>query len=284
MRSASPMLSWVLAGGLAVAWVQADRSQGFETPAETAKQGRARGEPTPEVPVVPRAPDTVAEGEVWIPPLPTMEKVAPPPGWVTSGPDVPPLPLTALRLPRTNITRAKYPAIDFHVHAGSLNAPQAYRDLIELLDNIGVGAIVNLNGGTGERLDAVIDAGRPYRDRVANFITFSAEGINEPGWSQRFAAEMERAFQKGAVGMKVSKRLGLTARNPGGSLIQADDPRLDPIWEMAARYDKPVMIHLSDSVGRSVLSHWPKERALRGGSLASTRRYQRQLLRERSAT
>jgi predicted TIM-barrel fold metal-dependent hydrolase len=192
----------------------------------------------------------VAEGEVWIPPLPSMEDVAPPTGWVTSGPEVPPMPLTLLRLPRTNITRAKYPAIDFHVHARGLNTPQAYQKLVELMDTIGMGVIVNLDGGSGEALDAVLEAGRPYRDRVANFVTLNTEGINEPGWSERFAAEMERGFQAGALGLKVYKGLGLTAQNPDGSLIQADDPRLDPIWEMAAKYEKPVMIHLSDSVGR----------------------------------
>jgi predicted TIM-barrel fold metal-dependent hydrolase len=61
---------------------------------------------------------------------------------------------------------------------------------------------------------------------------------------------MERAFKQGAVGMKVSKALGLTATNPDGTFIQADDPRLDPIWAMLAKHDKPVMIHLGDSIGR----------------------------------
>ncbi len=231
---------------LGFVWVPAERSQAFEQEAVA----RGQGEPARRMPVVPRAPDTVEEGEIWIPPLPTMEQVAPPPGFDTSRPDVPPMPLTALRLPRTNITHAKYPVIDFHVHASNLDNPRAYEELVGLLDTIGMGAIVNMNGGTGERLDTVLEAGTRYQGRVAHFITFSAEGINDPGWSERFATEMERAFRRGALGMKVSKRLGLNARNPDGSLIQADDPRLDPIWEMAAKYDKPVMIHLSDSVGR----------------------------------
>ncbi len=205
---------------------------------------------TIEVPVVPRAPASVKDREVWIPPMPAMESVAPPAGWVTSGPDVPPMPVTLLRLPRTNITRAKFPAIDFHVHAGGLNTKAAYDNLLELMDAIGMGAIVNLNGGTGTSLDAVLKAGEPYRDRVATFITFSSNGINDPGWSQKFAAEMERAFKAGALGMKVSKALGLSAQNPDGTFIQADDPRLDPIWAMAAKYDRPVMIHTSDSIGR----------------------------------
>jgi predicted TIM-barrel fold metal-dependent hydrolase len=179
-----------------------------------------------------------------------MEEVAPPPGWAPSGEEQPPMPLTLLRLPRTNVWRARYPAIDFHVHARGLTSKAAYDELIALMDDIGMGAIVNLNGGTGKDLDAVLAAGQPYRDRVANFITFTAEGINEPGWSERFAAEMERAFKAGAMGMKVSKQLGQGAKNPDGSFIQADDPRLDAVWAMAAKYDKPVMIHTSDSIGR----------------------------------
>ena len=213
-------------------------------------RGQSQPAPTYDIPLEPKAPPSLKEGQVWVPPLPTMEAVAPPPGWVTSGPDVPPMPLTLLRLPRTNITRAKYPAIDFHVHASGLNTKDAYDKLIALMNTIGMGAIVNLNGGTGSALDAVLKAGEPYRDRVANFITFSATGINEPGWSQKFAAEMERAFKAGALGMKVSKQLGQGAQNPDGSFIQADDLRLDPIWAMAAKYDRPVMIHTSDSIGR----------------------------------
>lgn len=220
--------------------------------ASTATKSEAAKAPAekPEIVVEPRAPEGVPEGATWIPPLATFADVAAPAGWQPPGVEQPPMPITLLRLPRTNVYRAKYPAIDFHVHARGLTSPEAYDQLIALMDDIGMGAIVNLNGGTGADLDAVLKAGEPYRDRVANFITFTAEGINEPGWSERFAAEMERAFLAGAMGMKVSKQLGQGAKNPDGSFIQADDPRLDAVWAMAAKYEKPVMIHTSDSIGR----------------------------------
>jgi predicted TIM-barrel fold metal-dependent hydrolase len=206
--------------------------------------------PRPDVVTEPRAPSGVKEGATWVPPMPTIEDVAAPAGWKPSTEPTPAMPYTLLRLPRTNVWRAKYPAIDFHVHGRGLNSEAAYKELIALMDDIGMGAIVNLNGGSGQALDAVLAAGAPHRDRVANFITFSAEGINEPGWSQKFAAEMERAFKAGAAGMKVHKALGVDVKNPDGTFIQADDPRLDPVWAMAAKYDKPVMIHLGDSIGR----------------------------------
>ncbi len=228
--------------------VRTDESQ---TPQQAgAVQGWAGTAPSVEPPLEPKPPATVKEGEVWIPPLPTMESVTPPPGWVTSGPDVPPMPPTLLRLPRTNITRAKFPAIDFHVHAPQLTTAAAYQGFITLMDSIGMGAIVNLNGGTGSTLDAALKAGEPYRDRVATFLTFNPDGINEPGWSEKFAAEMERGFKAGALGMKVFKSLGQSIRNSDGGFIQCDDPRLDPIWAMAAKYDRPVMIHTGDSIGR----------------------------------
>jgi predicted TIM-barrel fold metal-dependent hydrolase len=44
--------------------------------------------------------------------------------------------------------------------------------------------------------------------------------------------------------------LGLDLQNADGTYIQADDKRFDPIWEMCAKHNKPVMIHISDSYGR----------------------------------
>ena len=216
---------------------------------QAAGRGRGRGAEIPPWAIL-RAPAGVKEGETWIPDMPAMEALLPPAGWQPDGNEVPWMPATLLRLPRTNITRAKHPAIDFHNHTGTLQTREQYEAVVKGLEAVGVGAVVNLNGGTGDQLDAVLKAGEPYRDRVANFVTFNGVGINEPGWSDRFAALMERGFKAGAMGMKVSKQLGQELRNLDGSYIQADDPRLDPIWAMAAKYQKPVLIHLSDSIGR----------------------------------
>ena len=88
--------------------------------------------------------------------MPAMEALMPPPGWTPDGIEVPWMPATLLRLPRTNITRAKYPAIDFHNHTGALETRAQYDAVIKSLDYVGIGAVVNVNGGTGEGLDAVL--------------------------------------------------------------------------------------------------------------------------------
>ena len=165
-------------------------------------------------------------------------------------PEAPAIPKALMKLPRTAITRAKFPAIDFHFHGRTLGTADDYQKLIKLMDETGIGVIANMDGGYGTGFDTSMKVGGPFRDRVIQFARLNFEGINDPGWSAKTASELERTFQAGAVGLKINKVLGLDLKNADGTYIQADDKRFDPIWEMCARHSKPVMIHISDSYGR----------------------------------
>ena len=165
-------------------------------------------------------------------------------------PEVPAMPKALMKLPRTPITRAKFPAVDFHLHGGQLRTAEDYQKMIAIMDQTGLGVLCNMDGGFGSTFDRNMKLGEPFRDRVLQFARLDFEGINEPGWPARTAAELERAFLAGAAGLKINKVLGLDLKNADGTYIQADDKRFDPIWEMAAKHSKPVMIHISDSYGR----------------------------------
>ncbi len=165
-------------------------------------------------------------------------------------PEQGPMPDSVLVVKRTPIEKARYPAIDFHFHGRRMQTAQDYEAMIARMDQAGVGVICNMDGGYGENFDRNMRLGAPYKDRILQFARINWEGINEAGWSEKAAAELERCFRAGAAGLKISKRLGLELQNDDGTYIQCDDPRLDPIWEACARHDKPVMIHVSDSVAR----------------------------------
>ncbi len=53
---------------------------------------------------------------------------------------------------------------------------------------------------------------------------------------------------RGAEGLKVWKGFGLSVRDHQDTLVQVDDPRLDPLWETAAELRLPVLIHVADPV------------------------------------
>src|SRR5918911_196923 len=65
-------------------------------------------------------------------------------------PEVPAMPKALMKFPRTNITRAKFPAIDFHLHGRSLATDEDYRKMIALMDATGIGVICNMDGGYGK--------------------------------------------------------------------------------------------------------------------------------------
>src|SRR5437867_10110196 len=119
-----------------------------------------------------------------------------------------------------------------------------------VVDDKGSDEPCNMAGGFRTTFDENMKVGEPYRDRIIHFARINFQGINEPGWSQRTATELERCFRAGAVGLKINKVLGLDLQNTDGTYIQSDDPRFDAVWEMCAKHNKPVMIHTSDSYGR----------------------------------
>jgi len=165
-------------------------------------------------------------------------------------PEQGPMPRSLLVVNRTEIGRARFPAIDFHFHGRALQTPQDYQKLIAVMDRAGIGAIANMDGGMYATLDRNLQVGEPHKDRIVHFARPVWEGINTPGWTEKTAAELERAFKAGAQGLKINKALGLELKNPDGTYIHADDPRLDAIWAMCAKYSKPVMIHISDPIAR----------------------------------
>jgi predicted TIM-barrel fold metal-dependent hydrolase len=163
------------------------------------------------------------------------------------------MPKSLLVVEETKIEKAKYPAIDVHFHGRVLNSADNYRKVIAIMDQIGVAMIVNLDAGFGANFDKNMQLGEPYRDRFVHLARLNYEGVNEPGWPDRAAAELERCFKAGAQGLKISKELGLDLKNADGSFIQCDDARLDPIWAMCARHNKPVVHHVGDAQGRFLL-------------------------------
>jgi predicted TIM-barrel fold metal-dependent hydrolase len=165
-------------------------------------------------------------------------------------PEQGPMPESVLVVKRTPIEKAKYPAIDFHFHGRRMQSPKDYEAMIARMDQAGVGVICNMDGGYGEAFDKNMQLSEPYKNRFLQFARVDWEGVNDSGWSEKAAAELDRCFRAGAVGLKISKELGLEVKNADGSYIQCDDPRLDAIWETCAKHNKPVMIHVSDSVGR----------------------------------
>ena len=144
------------------------------------------------------------------------------------------------------VPKAKFPVVDIHNHTG-VNA-ENMAQLIKEMDALNLRVMVNLSGGSGDRLRESVQFIRnsPYKDRFRLFANVNWNGAGTPEWRQKEVAALRQAVADGAIGLKVFKGLGLSNTKADGSRLTIDDPDLDPIWQVCAELNIPVLIHTAD--------------------------------------
>jgi predicted TIM-barrel fold metal-dependent hydrolase len=154
-------------------------------------------------------------------------------------------PKSTLAVPQHPKTRAKYPFVDIHNHQG-LMTPEQVDKLVHDMDAINLRVMVNLSGGSGDRLKQMVQSlkGR-YPERFVVFANVRFEGIDEPGWGERAARQLEEDVRNGAQGLKFFKNFGMDLKDRNGR-VHVDDARLDPIFDTCARLKIPVLIHTAE--------------------------------------
>ena len=157
-------------------------------------------------------------------------------------------PRSTLVVPEHHVERAKFPVVDFHGHPPRLTSVETVRTVIEAMDRLNIGVMVQAIPSSGdalkEQIATVREAG--YADRFVFFASLDL-GFVKPGDGARLAAQLEADVAAGAVGIgEIGKGFGLAARDADGNRLRMDDPELDVVWETAARLGIPVFIHTGD--------------------------------------
>jgi len=149
-------------------------------------------------------------------------------------------PRSIFKTPQTLILKAKYPAIDMHMHAprgGNLDS--AATALLKNMDATGIQKTI-LFCTTGKEFDKLAAVFGKYPDRIELWCGFDLTA----GPAQALV-ELERCVKLGArgVGEISDKGGGLRGSNPA---MHIDDPRMDPILERLADLKLPMNIHVGD--------------------------------------
>jgi len=170
----------------------------------------------------------------------------------TASPDAPMTidryaPVSTLVVPGAPVVRAKYPFVDAHNHQRR-HTDSSLRVLVRQMDSLNLAVLVNLSGGSGESLRAAVALQeRVAPGRIVTFANLNYAGIDDPEWSVRTAAQLERDVREGgARGLKIAKDLGMDVRDRAGVRVPTNDARLDPIWVKAGELGIPVLIHTAD--------------------------------------
>ncbi|MDO8545085.1 MAG: amidohydrolase family protein [Opitutaceae bacterium] len=156
-------------------------------------------------------------------------------------------PVSMLKVPGQEITRAKFPFIDVHNHQRR-HTESSLAGVVREMDAMNMAVMVNLSGGSGTALRehaALMEKVAPGRFVI--FANINFDGIDDPEWGARTAAQLERDVKEGgARGLKVFKNLGMTQRDKQGKRVPTNDPRIDPVWAKAGELGIPVLIHTAE--------------------------------------
>src|SRR5690349_18197061 len=155
-------------------------------------------------------------------------------------------PKSTLVVPEHKLDRSKFPFIDIHSHHWN-PSPQEVDELIKGMDSINLQVMVNLSGGTGDRLKRTVEAmkGR-YPKRFVVFSNMDYSDLDKPGFRERVTARLEQDVKNGAQGLKIFKDFGMELHYANGQRVHVDDPIFSPVFEKCADLGIPVLIHVGE--------------------------------------
>ena len=169
--------------------------------------------------------------------------------------------ISSLVVGESTIAAAGFPVVDVHTHffiKGKHDADLLDR-YVEIMDRNKIAVSISLDGQLGTQLDTHASyLWAKYSDRFAIFANLDFRGKGTEGMPSTWAcnqetfvfdsvAELRAQYKLGRIcGLKFFKDFGLRWKNTDGSLIQIDDSRWDPIWEVCGELGIPVLMHSAD--------------------------------------
>jgi predicted TIM-barrel fold metal-dependent hydrolase len=212
-------------------------------------------------------------------------------------------PRPLLKRPSHVPARARFPVIDAHNH---LFADTPAREMLAVMDAVGVQVFLNLTGNCALPFDS-----KGYTIRRRDLGVYCREWIEKAprrfaaftmaefakwddftidfsgGFTDQCVSCLEQEARRGALGLKVTKELGLRFHEPDGTVVRVDDKRLSPVWRKAGELRLPVLIHTSDPVGfflpvEPTNEHYPTLITYPGWSFHGSRFSKEDLLEQRT--
>ena len=85
-----------------------------------------------------------------------------------------------------------------------------------------------------------------YPGELAFISSFSLEGFNDVGWTERTLDYLRGIIEKGAIGVKVWKNIGLELKNEADEFVMIDDSAFEPIMTLLTEKNITLLGHLGE--------------------------------------
>lgn len=135
--------------------------------------------------------------------------------------------------------------IDAHVHINTFESvlpEQAAEDHFKLV-TINVDAYEDPIEKQQEYAVSLRDR---FPGRLVYLTTFRVRGFEQAGWEDSVLSYLKKSFEKGAVGAKVWKNIGMDEITSEGRYLRVDDPLFDDIFSWLENRGYPLTGHIGE--------------------------------------
>jgi len=152
----------------------------------------------------------------------------------------------SLVVPRTHVTRFRFPVIDAHSHDYEQDAA-GIANWVKLQQKLGVERTFILTGKSGEEFRAIVAryAGA-YPKRFLMCAGIPADGVDAADYGDRLRERLRADVRAGAVGLGELTDKGMGLVHVGEQVYFIDDRRFDPLWDEAGKLHLPVFVHIAE--------------------------------------
>lgn len=85
-----------------------------------------------------------------------------------------------------------------------------------------------------------------FPGELAYATSFDINGFDSTDWQKKTLAYLKQSFDRGAIGVKVWKNIGMEYKGKDGKFVMIDNPRLDTIFDFIEKNDKTLVGHLGE--------------------------------------
>ena len=97
-----------------------------------------------------------------------------------------------------------------------------------------------------QRHQAAYAQKKAHPNRVEVMVAFILQGWDDPDWVERTIQYLGQAKERGALGVKVWKDIGMVFRDRENQLVMIDHPQFDPVFDFMEREGMRLMGHLGE--------------------------------------
>ena len=144
------------------------------------------------------------------------------------------------------LTFKDLPKLDTHVHINHFNPAMIENAIRNNIKYLSINVDVDEYPPIPEQEEIIIRLKKDFGNSINYAASFEAAGWEDPKWTGRTLDEIKKSLDRGAVGVKVWKNIGMTLRDKTGNYVMVDDPSLDPIYDFLAANDVTLLGHIGE--------------------------------------